>query len=212
MFSCSSTLPRDGERVLRAATLCSTACVGQAMGLSSCHGAGQVSAPSAACPSLGSIVGTWWSCGGWERWCLPPGVLRDATWSGHLSPGKVQLVGVVSSPPAREGASLGNAGAGARTKHPDEPVLPHGQALSRSQPAQWELSVLPSPSLLAVPRSQVRTPPLFAFFKINHFGGEFHAIEQCQPDCGSDYKGSVIHGRHPVLPKASHRQSSSLGC
>lgn len=41
------------------------------------------------------------------------------------------------------------------------------------QPAQWELSALPSPSLLAVPCSQVRALPLFVFFKINHFWGEF---------------------------------------
>ena len=111
-FSCSSTPQHDGERALRAAVLCSTAAsslhgAGDG-GLSSRRGAGQASAPSAACPSLGSTAGTWWSCGGWEQWCLPRGLLRDATWSGCRSPGKMQLVSGGRQPSSPGGSQPGN--------------------------------------------------------------------------------------------------------
>lgn len=144
---------------------------GRGRGLSCRRGAGQVPTASALCPFLGSTsrnagvlpwVGAVVSAPRDAAGCYM--VWTPLSWENTACSGG-------SSPPAREGASLGTAGAGSGTKHPDVPVLPHGRALSRSQPAQWELSVFPSPSLLAMPCSQVRTLPLFAFFKINHFGG-----------------------------------------
>ena len=147
-----------------------------------------------------------WSCGGWDQRCLPQGLLQDATWPGHRFPGKMQLVG-------RPGGSQpGNGRSRDAHKAPRRAgASPRPSAVLESA-TQWELSARPSPSLLAVPRSQVRSLPLFTFFKINHFWGEFRASEQCQPDRGRDYKGSVLCGRHPAWPKASRRHRGSLGC
>lgn len=72
--------------------------------------------------------------------------------------------------------------------------LPWESACGHAGPAAWERGAHKargpdrprsmgafspsSPSPPAVPRSQVRAPSLFTFFKINHFGGEFLASEQ----------------------------------
>lgn len=94
----------------------------------------------------------------------PPLSPRELSWENAASSG------------GRDPSSWGPTGQGC----PRSPQTCQCVPMALPQSAQWDFSAMPSPSLLAVPRSQVRTRPLFAFFKINHFGGEFHASEQCQ--------------------------------
>lgn len=123
---------------------CDLPCVRQGTGLSSHCGAGlplPLQGPQQECggPGMGGSSG------------ICPRMLQDAA-----------LLGKSSCFGGQEPSSLGTSRAVGGTECPDVlPELPRGRELSQGWSTQWELSILPSLSLLAVPHSPARTSPLF---------------------------------------------------